>query len=178
MLAKLRKNLPTLLLVGVGFSAPFFFSKRSSTSNIRTPPHFLEYEKKEIKLPTLSQISPQSLVKEISLKYQNGLLTVRSIQEIWKKSIELIRGDFIEETIRSRKDRRKVFSQDQEKYLGLVADFIAKNEKMIEKADDDLLLALHVPRDLLSKSVEVAFTSQNFEPLIMVLVGRRYHLKY
>ena len=80
--------------------------------------------------------------------------------------------------IRSRKDRRKVFSQDQEKYLGLIADFIEKNEKLIEKADDELLSALKVPRDLFNKSIEAVFMSKNFEPLIMVLVGRRYYLKY
>ena len=85
------------------------------------------------------KIFADSLSKTIDLPYDGEYLSIEAIKTIWESSIELIKQDFVSLSFKNRKERRNVYFDDKKKYILIVAEMLEEIEKMLMKAQDDLL---------------------------------------
>ena len=124
------------------------------------------------------EISADSLSKNIDLIYDGEYLSMEAIKTIWESSIELIKKDFVILSLKNRKERRNVYCNDKKKYILIVAEMLEEIEKMLMKAQDDLLEALSVEKEFFEESLAELFNEGLVEQTMMIQVDIRYKLKY
>ena len=124
------------------------------------------------------EISADSLSKNIDLIYDGEYLSMEAIKTIWESSIELIKKDFVILSLKNRKERRNVYFNDKKKYILIVAEMLEEIEKMLMKAQDDLLEALSVEKEFFEESLAELFNEGLVEQTMMIQVDIRYKLKY
>ena len=80
-------------------------------------------------------------------------------------------------TLKNRKERRKAFYEDRDKYIILVSEYIQKNDELMNKGDHELISALKIDKETFDRSLDAIFNAGNFEQLMIVIVGRSCKLK-
>lgn len=126
----------------------------------------------------IPEISAYSLSKNIDLIYDGEYLSLEAIRTIWERSIKIIKKDFVTLSLKNRKERRKVYFDDKKKYFLIVAEMLEGIEKMLMKAQDDLLEALSVEKEFFEESLAELFNDGLVEQTMMIQVDIRYKLKY
>jgi len=180
----LSKHWKKLLAGGFACAAAFFLIKISrnySRKQFRKPEedkcHLSDYEKKEIKIPEFPQLLINDLAKQIPVLFERNLLKMKTLTDIWEKSVDLIKEEYVKMIIKNRKDRRKVFYDDKNKYILLVIHLMNEIEDLLKKGQDDLLRALNFKKDLFENSLEAIFTEGMYDEMMMIQVEIRYKLK-
>lgn len=173
----LGKNLTPLIIGGMASISVMMLLDYIRTPKFLPQKHFKEYDKKKLNIPIMPIISIEALTKEIPIILENGFLSPKTIKMIWSLSIELIKQEYFEMTLKNRKERRKVFYEDLDKYMTLVSEYIQKNEEIINKGDNELISALNIDKETFDGSLDTIFNAGNFDQLMIVIVGRSYKLK-
>ena len=72
-------------------------SEESTISPIRA------YEKKVIKIPQFEGISPEVLAKQINVLYEEDILDLMTISQIFEKSVDLAKQEYVNMTYENRR---------------------------------------------------------------------------
>lgn len=75
-------------------------------------------------------------------------------------------------------ERRRLFFDNKKKYTSLVVEFLEESENVLNKASDELLVALNIPKELFENSCMALMDRGLYQQMFMLQAAIRQKLKY
>ena len=79
--------------------------------------------------------------------------------------------------MRNRQERRKLFYENKKAYTAKVIDFLEGTENLLIKASDELLEALHLPKELFENSCMIMMERGYFQQMMVLQAATRQKIK-
>ena len=136
-----------------------------------------DYENRELKVPEFPEVSIADLAKQITVLLEEDALSLETIGNIFQYSPEVIKGDYVRLSLRNRQERRKLFYENKKAYTAKVIDFLEGTENLLIKASDELLEALHLPKELFENSCMIMMERGYFQQMMVLQAATRQKIK-
>jgi len=135
-----------------------------------------EEKKEESKVEVAYDL--ESVAKRITPKYENNVLGFMSLVEIMEGATDVSKPEYIEYTIKHRKERREFLkAEDNDKYEAMVLDYNEEVEKILEKGGDLLIEKLNITKQTFEESVIQLMSMGYFQEIYMLQAAVRQKIK-